>query len=97
MAHPLLPLLIVSITCSQPGVDLTARSKDPFFAMKANPSLIFIAQKHGADDPHGDDPHGDDPHDEQHDPGLPANEAKKEHKAPKDVYGGNVPNSDKPY
>ncbi len=58
--------------------------------------IYIIAQKYGGTDPHGDDPHGDDPHDEQHDPKLPAN-ADKTGKAPKDVYGGQVPNSKEPY
>ncbi|MBZ0188842.1 MAG: hypothetical protein K8F91_21545 [Candidatus Obscuribacterales bacterium] len=58
--------------------------------------VIIIAQKAGGD-PHGDDPHGDDPHDEVHDSGLPANRDKNIGKAPKDVYGGSVPNSKEPY
>lgn len=56
----------------------------------------IIAQKYGGTDPHGDDPHGDDPHDEQHDSKMPANQDKTG-KAPKDVYGGQVPNSKEPY
>jgi hypothetical protein len=57
----------------------------------------FVAQKYGGADPHGDDPHGDDPRDEVHDPKLPANQAKSNAKAPRDVYGGAVPNSQQPY
>lgn len=56
-----------------------------------------IAQKYNGADPHGDDPHGDDPHDEQHDGSLPANQDRGIGKAPKDVYGGTVPNDQKPY
>lgn len=56
-----------------------------------------VAQKYGGADPHGDDPHGDDPHDEVHDPKLPANQAKSASKAPRDVYGDQVPNSQQPY
>lgn len=58
---------------------------------------ILIAQKYGGADPHGDDPHGDDPHDEIHDGELPANAERGTGKAPKDVYGGTVPNGQKPY
>lgn len=54
-------------------------------------------QKYGGADPHGDDPHGDDPHDEVHDKGLKSNEDEKARKAPKDVYGGNYPNTQAPY
>ena len=54
-------------------------------------------QKYGGSDPHGPDPHGDDPRDEQHDPNMPANRDQKEHKAPKDVYGGQYPNGQAPY
>lgn len=99
MANPILilPAIIVSITCAVPAINLKATGKDPLSAMRADPSLIIIAQKHGADDPHGPDPHGDDPNDEQHDRDLPANKAKREHKAPKDVYGGDIPNADQPY
>lgn len=56
-----------------------------------------VAQKYGGADPHGDDPHGDDPHDEVHDSKLPANQAKSNAKAPRDVYGDTVPNSQQPY
>jgi hypothetical protein len=70
-----------------------------------NPISVFqkqnhsneIAQKYGGSDPHGDDPHGDDPHDEVHDPELPANADRSIGKAPKDVYGGSIPNSQQPY
>ncbi len=58
--------------------------------------LFLIAQKYGGD-PHGPDPHGDDPADEIHDPKLPANQHRNDHKAPKDVYGGQVPNEQQPY
>lgn len=58
--------------------------------------LYIIAQKYGGQDPHGPDPHGDDPHDEVHDKKLPANQDKTG-KAPKDVYGGKVPNDQAPY
>ncbi len=58
--------------------------------------IYIIAQKYGGSDPHGPDPHGDDPHDEVHDAKLPAN-SDKTGKAPKDVYGGDVPNSKEPY
>jgi|AGTN01.1.fsa_nt_gi hypothetical protein len=58
---------------------------------------ILITQKYGGADPHGDDPHGDDPHDETHDGDLPANAERGTGKAPRDVYGGTVPNGQKPY
>jgi len=92
-----LPLLVVAITTTSPAINLQAESKDPIQCLKQNPSLILIAQKHAGADPKGPDPHGDDPHDEQHDPGLPANQDRNEGKAPKDVYGGEVPNGQQPY
>lgn len=57
---------------------------------------LSITQKYGGEDPHGADPHGDDPHDENHDPGLPANQENKKNKAPRDVYGGDIPNGQSP-
>jgi hypothetical protein len=57
----------------------------------------LIAQKYGGADPHGDDPHGGDPHDENHDDKLPANKDRGIGKAPKDVYGGTIPNDQQPY
>ncbi len=57
----------------------------------------IVAQKYGGADPHGDDPHGDDPHDEQHDAKMPANKDKNIGRAPKDVYGGTIPNDQQPY
>lgn len=59
------------------------------------PQMVPL-QKYGGD-PHGPDPHGDDPSDEQHDPGLPANQDRSKGKAPKDVYGGQYPNDQAPY
>lgn len=97
MAHPILPILVALTYSSIPAVDLQASSKDPISCMKENPSLILIAGSHAGEDPHGPDPHGEDPHDEIHDPSLPANSARKEHKAPSDPYGDQVPNSPTPY
>jgi hypothetical protein len=54
-------------------------------------------QKYGSSDPHGEDPHGDDPHDEVHDKHMRSNEDEKARKAPKDVYGGEYPNTQAPY
>jgi len=62
-----------------------------------NKDNVVIAQKYGGTHPHGDDPHGDDPHDEIHDSQLPANKDRNIGRAPKDVYGGTVPNDQKPY
>ncbi len=59
------------------------------------PKMVPL-QKYGGD-PHGPDPHGDDPRDEQHDPGLPANQDRSNGKAPRDVYGGHYPNDQAPY
>lgn len=56
-----------------------------------------VAQKYDGADPHGGDPHGGDPHDENHDDNLPANKDRNIGKAPKDVYGGTVPNGQAPY
>lgn len=83
----------------------TVNLKNNVAAFIRNPISIFqkhdhgceIAQKYGGSDPHGDDPHGDDPHDEIHDAELPANADRSIGKAPKDVYGGTVPNSQQPY
>lgn len=60
-------------------------------------SQVLLAQKYAGADPHGDDPHGGDPHDEQHDDKLPANQDRSVGKAPRDVYGGTVPNGQQPY
>ncbi|MDQ5936819.1 MAG: hypothetical protein QG574_4159 [Cyanobacteriota bacterium erpe_2018_sw_21hr_WHONDRS-SW48-000092_B_bin.40] len=60
-----------------------------------SPKMVPL-QKYGGD-PHGPDPHGDDPRDEQHDPGLPANQDRSKGKAPRDVYGGQYPNDQAPY
>jgi hypothetical protein len=97
MAHVILPIVIVALTTGAPRIDLNAQSKDPITALKSNPAVIFIAQKYGDQDPHGPDPHGDDPHDEHHDKGMEANKEQKEHKAPKDVYGGDIYNKQQPY
>ncbi len=70
---------------------------DPVSFFKNSEVKTTIAQKYGGTDPHGDDPHGDDPHDEIHDSELPANANRNVGKAPKDVYGGTVPNDQKPY
>ncbi len=59
-------------------------------------SGLIIAQQYDGADPHGEDPHGPDPHDEQHDPGLQANAKEKERKATKNVYGDDIPNTQKP-
>jgi hypothetical protein len=66
-------------------------------AWKVPSQSILIAQKYAGSDPHGDDPHGCDPHDEQHDANLPANQAQDAQKAPKDEYGGTIPNSQSPH
>jgi hypothetical protein len=96
MLNPIVPFLVV-LAYATPHVDLHATSKDPLTCLKKNPSAIIIADSHGGEEPHGADPHGDDPHDEIHDKELPSNEAKKEWKAPKDPYGGSVPNTREPY
>lgn len=77
--------------------NVAAFVKNPFSAFQKRDHINEIAQKYGGSDPHGDDPHGDDPHDEIHDPELPANADRSIGKAPKDVYGGTVPNSQQPY
>jgi len=77
--------------------NVAAFVKNPFSVFQKREYKEQIAQKYGGSDPHGDDPHGDDPHDEIHDPGLPANADRSVGKAPKDVYGGQVPNDQKPY
>ena len=97
MAHPVLPLIICAFTTAAPSINLNADSKDPVQCLKRNPSLILIAQKYAGDDPHGPDPHGDDPNDEQHPRDMPSNKEQKEYKAPKDVYGGDIPNTQAPY
>ncbi|MBX9942061.1 MAG: hypothetical protein K2Y32_22540 [Candidatus Obscuribacterales bacterium] len=51
----------------------------------------------GGGDPHGPDPRGPDPRNEVHDPNLPANKEREQGKAPRDVYGGQVPNDRRPY
>lgn len=71
--------------------------QNPMSIFKPEQEAAIVAQKYGGTHPHGDDPHGDDPHDEIHDPRLPANKDRNFGKAPKDVYGGTVPNDQKPY
>lgn len=96
MALPILPI-VIAIGYAVPGVNLHASFKDPMTCLKINPSMIIIADSHGGEEPHGVDPHGDDPHDEYHDKTLPANEAKKEWKAPKEPYPSEIPNTREPY
>lgn len=62
----------------------------------ASQSNMIKLQKHGGD-PSGPDPHGPDPKDEQHDADLPANRDRSQGKAPRDVYGDQVPNGRTPY
>lgn len=59
-------------------------------------SPMIKLQKHGGD-PAGPDPRGPDPRDEQHDADLPANKDRNQGRAPKDVYGDQVPNGRTPY
>ena len=90
-------LMTVAITSSPNlGSNVKSVTLNPPSIKKCCQGQYIIAQKYGGADPHGDDPHGDDPHDEQHDKGLPANQDKTG-KAPKDVYGGTVPNDQAPY
>jgi hypothetical protein len=97
MAHPILPLILAVTYASTPAIDLNAASKDPIACLKTNPGLIYIAGRDGPAD--GPDPRGGDPNDELHDPGLPANQHKNDHKAPKDPYDkGRDPKDDsRPY
>lgn len=97
MVNPVLPALVIAVLATPPQINLKATSKDPLSCLKRDNSLMIIAQKFGKEDPHGPDPHGDDPHDEQHDKNMPAYKEQKEHKAPKDVYGGDIPNDKEPY
>lgn len=96
MVTPVIPFILACFTSTPPQVDLNAPPSNIFLAARER-QVLLIAQKYGGADPHGADPHGDDPHDEQHDPGLPANQEQKANKAPKDVYGGAVPNDQAPY
>jgi hypothetical protein len=95
--YALIPLLATSVALWAPGVGPEICKQATKFASAKNQPVILIAQKYAGDDPHGPDPHGDDPHDEFHDKNLPANKDQKEYKAPKDVYGGEIPNSKEPY
>jgi hypothetical protein len=108
MSRRFVLMLISAVVCSATGYGVAVgiskiRIHEPTEArtsMKGHDSVrtnAIIAQKYGGSDPHGDDPHGDDPHDEQHDPQLPANQARSTGKAPRDVYGGDIPNSQQPY
>lgn len=96
MATPVLPFIVALISGSPVQVDLQAPPSNIFLAAKQR-QVLLIAQKYDGADPKGADPHGPDPNDENHDPGLPANQEQKAHKAPKDVYGGSVPNGQQPY
>lgn len=59
--------------------------------------VLIIAQKYGGTDPAGDDPHGPDPHDETYDSKMPANRERNSNRAPRDVYGDQLPNNQQPY
>jgi hypothetical protein len=61
----------------------------------AHPQAVKLQK--GGGDPHGPDPRGPDPRNEVHDPSLPANRDRDIGKAPRDVYGDQVPNDRKPY
>jgi hypothetical protein len=95
--HALIPLLATSVALSGPGITQEICKQATRFASAKKAPIILIAQKYGGEDPHGCDPHGEDPHDENHDKDLPANREQKKYKAPKDVYGGEIPNSREPY
>lgn len=95
MAHPILPIIIAVACGTAPAIDLNAKSKDPVSCMKADPSIILIADRDERID--GPDPHGPDPHDEQHDKKLPANKDRDTYKAPKDPYGDKYPQGRAPY
>jgi hypothetical protein len=97
MAFPVLPIVIALSFASTPLVDLNAKSKDPMSCMRADKSIILIADSHGGEDPHGSDPHGGDPHDENHDAGLPANEHDRNRNPNPGPYGPDVPNGKGPY
>ncbi|MBX9666565.1 MAG: hypothetical protein K2X93_03055 [Candidatus Obscuribacterales bacterium] len=84
-----------SIACAEKSIKAFFQNPETLFQTKQ--SSLVVAQKYGGTDPHGPDPHGDDPHDEVHDPKLPANAERNFGKAPKDVYGDTVPNSQQPY
>ncbi|HEY9720226.1 MAG TPA: hypothetical protein V6C69_22290 [Trichormus sp.] len=95
----ILPVSLVTaavVFMAPTSVHLSITSLDQTHANFAGHTNM-IAQKYGAEDPHGDDPHGGDPHDEVHDDGMKANEDQKASKAPKDVYGGKYDNSQNPY
>ena len=64
MAHPVFSLLAATayVALGHTNIDLNAQAKNVLSAMKADPSIILIADSHGGEDPHGDDPHGHDPH-----------------------------------
>ena len=94
--NPVLPLVVASLACWNSSTATTVDFKKALSGA-LRPALLLIAQKYGGEDPHGCDPHGDDPHDENHDKGLPANKEQKKYRVPKDVYGGDVPNSQSPY
>jgi hypothetical protein len=99
MALQIMPILIAALTCAcTPAVDLNAKAKDdPIKCMKANKSLIFIADSHAGEDPHGSDPHGGDPHNENHDGCLPANAQDHNRNPDPGPYGSDIPNSRVPY
>lgn len=51
------------------------------------PTLISMAVANDHSPDHGADPNGRDPHREQHDPGLPSNQAQNKYYGEKDPYG----------
>lgn len=89
-------ILAAAVVCAPVSSSVTNTDFKTVVSKVDFKSTILIAQKYGGSNPHGEDPHGDDPHEEQHDSSMPANQDKTG-KAPKDVYGGNYPNTQAPY
>ncbi|MBY0357771.1 MAG: hypothetical protein K2W82_07200 [Candidatus Obscuribacterales bacterium] len=96
MLNTILTVLIASFAASSLPVDLQAPPAGVLAASQKK-GLVLIAQKYQDEDPHGPDPRGFDPHDEIHDKTMPAYMEQKANKAPKEVYGRDVPNTRIPY
>jgi hypothetical protein len=89
--------ILVSVAITNAPANLSVVKSVPLSPIARAKQELIIAQKYGGTDPHGPDPHGDDPRDEVHDSKMPANAERSNGKAPKDVYGGKVPNDQAPY
>jgi hypothetical protein len=101
MVKLFLAFVVISTASSNAIVKHLAADQGMLNCSSLSPAILIAQQYQGWDgkgvDPHGKDPHGGDPHWEQHDDDLPANKDRDAYKVPKNVYGDDVENKQKPY